>query len=76
MEGPKPAPPEIVCKCPETAPGLTIGSKRSRTRRPGHDIRKKAEVGATSEVTRPSARVRVLACILTLGVESSGTSLK
>lgn len=76
MEGPKPAPPEIVCKCPETAPGLTIGSKRSRTRRPGHDIRKKAEVGAASEATRLSARVRVLACILTLGVESGGTSLK
>lgn len=76
MEGPKPALLEIVCKCPETAPGLTMGPKRSRTRRPGYDIRKKAGVGAASETTRPSARVRVLTCILTLGVESSETSLK
>jgi hypothetical protein len=67
IEGPKPAPPEMVCTCPDTMPGLTTGSSLSLATRPGHDMRKKASVGAM-EAARPSARATLLKNILKIGM--------
>lgn len=58
---PNPLPPAIECTCPEMAPGLTMGSARSSTRRPGHGIRKNADVGAAVQraARKPVRRVDV-----------------
>ena len=56
-------PPLIVWTWPDTAPGLTIGSARSVTIRPGHGIRKNADpVEArdrtlSTEALNPVARI-------------------
>lgn len=58
---PKPFPPAMECTCPEIAPGLTMGSARSSTRRPGQGMRKKAAVGAATQrvAKKPVRRVDV-----------------
>lgn len=61
MLKPKPFPPAIECTCPEILPGLTMGSARSSTRRPGQGMRKKADVGAAVQrvARKPVRRVDV-----------------
>lgn len=60
MVGAKPAPPEMVCTWPATAPGLTTGSSRVLTTLPGHDMRKKA----SDEPARATTTEKVEKCIL------------
>jgi hypothetical protein len=51
-----PEPPTILCTWPAMAPGLTMGSRRSRTMRPGQFMEKKASM----DVARARARMRMV----------------